>query len=218
MPGFTLIELMIVLGIIVLISMVLLLSNQRFNSSILLRNLAYQIGLSVREAQLYGVAVGNSNVSANCLALTGEQSKFCASFGIYLDTSLDDRYALFADGNNNGVYDTSGSDSIVRNYLTQYGFRISNLCAIGAGASIPVTCSSACPAAYQTAPYNCASGSLQKLQLTFRRPNPDAFIRVNNDSATSYTTAYIEVQAAGGATRSLTVSQIGQITIMGTGN
>ena len=48
--GFTLIELIVVTGIIVVVSTLVLSSNARFGGAILLENLAYDVGLSVRKA------------------------------------------------------------------------------------------------------------------------------------------------------------------------
>src|SRR3989344_9303934 len=52
--GFTLIELLVVTGILVLISGLVLANNTRFGGAILLKNLAYDVGLSIREVQVYG--------------------------------------------------------------------------------------------------------------------------------------------------------------------
>ena len=50
LPGFTLVELLVVIGIMLVISSMLLVRNSQFNSSILLRALAYEVaaGSSIR--------------------------------------------------------------------------------------------------------------------------------------------------------------------------
>ena len=213
--GFTLIELMVVLAIVVLVSLVLLVSNQRFNSSILLRSLAYQVGLSVREAQLYGVAVrgagrdiGGNLILAQCS--TGDSSQFCSSFGVHFDKAQTTQYVLFPDISNNGVYDDGGLVS--KTYRTQYGFTISNFCAVGT----TVRCSKVCPIQYPDCTKNIST-----LDIVFRRPSPNAIIRAktNADSLVGpFASAYIEVSAPGGSTRSVSVSLTGQIVITGGGN
>src|SRR3989344_3869307 len=67
--GFTLIELLVVLSIMLVITGVFLVRNQQFNSAILLRSLSYQVALSIRQAQVFGVGVkedgaGTGNFSA----------------------------------------------------------------------------------------------------------------------------------------------------------
>ncbi|MBP9757776.1 MAG: prepilin-type N-terminal cleavage/methylation domain-containing protein, partial [Candidatus Pacebacteria bacterium] len=61
--GFTLIEMLVVIGIIVVISGVILANNSRFGGVVQLQNLAYDIALSVRQAQVYGISVQRFNSS-----------------------------------------------------------------------------------------------------------------------------------------------------------
>jgi prepilin-type N-terminal cleavage/methylation domain-containing protein len=55
--GFTLIELMVVLVVFVALTGIMISSQSKFDGTILLNNLAYDIALSIREAQTYGVNV-----------------------------------------------------------------------------------------------------------------------------------------------------------------
>ena len=48
---------MVVTAIFVILSAVVLANNSRFGNVIVLQNLAHDISLSVREAQVYGIAV-----------------------------------------------------------------------------------------------------------------------------------------------------------------
>lgn len=211
-PGFTLVELMVVLAIIVIISLILIISSQRFNSAVLLRSLAYQVGLSIREAQLYGVAVHEGPVETRCAR--GGDSKFCSAFGVHFDESTPTEYYLFADVNNNGVNDDNYAP--LRTYRAQYGFTISNFCTI---TNATVRCSaSTCPVEYQSTPYTCTPNAITEIDIAFRRPNPDALITSDGDPATQYAGAYIVVQAPGDATRSVSVSLTGQITVTGAAN
>ncbi len=56
MRGFSLIELIVVTGIFTVITAVVLANNAQFNNSVLLGNAAYDIALSVRQAQVYGLS------------------------------------------------------------------------------------------------------------------------------------------------------------------
>ena len=55
--GFSLIELLVVTGVIAVISGLMLVSNSTFGGQILLQNLAYDIALTLRQAQVYGISV-----------------------------------------------------------------------------------------------------------------------------------------------------------------
>ncbi len=63
--GFGLIELMVSISILTLVSSVILVKNRSFNNALLLRNQAYEIAFSLRQAQLMAVSgtreVGASN-------------------------------------------------------------------------------------------------------------------------------------------------------------
>lgn len=147
--GFSLIELLVVIAIMVVISSLILVNNSRFGGTVLLQNLAYDIALSVRQAQVYGISVQRFGAS-----------NFNAGYGIYFNTSnesLSRSYALFADVSANGLYD---SDELVASTDIGRGYRIVKLCA---------------PASVDAA--SCTQVS--RLDITFRRPEPDARIRAN---------------------------------------
>ena len=55
--AFTLVELLVTITIFVIMSGVVLFSQTKFNSSILLTNLAYDLALTVRQAQTFGVNI-----------------------------------------------------------------------------------------------------------------------------------------------------------------
>lgn len=94
--GFSLVELLVVLTIISLITMVVIARYRDFDSTILLRNLAYEIALSVREAQTLGISVQNPASS------TG--NPFNYAYGVHFARGTS--YMLFADLNTNGQYDS----------------------------------------------------------------------------------------------------------------
>lgn len=82
--GFTLIELLVTITIFVILTGVVLFSQTGFNNTILLKNLAYDISLTVRQAQNYGVDVNESKLISNPFA----------PFGVYfnLNTSSGSAY------------------------------------------------------------------------------------------------------------------------------
>src|SRR3989344_5480115 len=96
--GFTLVELMVVTGIFVVITSLILANNTRFGGAVLLENLAYDIALSVRRAQVYGIAVRRFG-----------EDDFSAGYGVNFTIGTPAVYILFADiypkSTGNGIYE-----------------------------------------------------------------------------------------------------------------
>ena len=90
--GFTLIELMVVLVIFVALTGIMISSQSKFDGSILLDNLAYDIALSIREAQTYGVNVKE-------FATSSSPSVF-AGYGVNFMKADNKHYILYSDVNN----------------------------------------------------------------------------------------------------------------------
>lgn len=86
--GFTVLELVIVIGIMAVVSVVILFDNKNLNSSVLLSNTAYEIQLMVREVQTYGIGVRGVGDTA---------SDFGYSQGIHFSMSDPSKIILFAD-------------------------------------------------------------------------------------------------------------------------
>src|SRR3569623_987777 len=97
--GFTLIELLVVISIMLILTSVFVLRQQRFNSSTLLRSLAYSIALSVRQAQVYGTSVRESSAGAF------SSNTSAKSYGIYFSSGSTGSYILFADSSTGATPD-----------------------------------------------------------------------------------------------------------------
>ena len=203
--GFTLIELMVVTAIMVLITMVVLFNTGRFNSSVLLRSLAYEVGLSLRTAQLYGVSVRE--------ATSGD---FNAAYGVFFPVSIinvpNASYSLFADLNNNGIFD-DGTSAIEENFLLQNSFAISDICATTGSSMI---CAAGCPSPLPAGITSCAPQSIATgITISFKRPNPNALIIVDSNTSQPYAGAIITVSSPAGSTRTTSVTSTGLITVQG---
>lgn len=93
--GFSLLELMVTIGIVMLVTGVSLVRYGSFNNSVLLKSQAYELALDIREAQLFGVSVSGANAG-----------EFQGAYGIYFDLSQSNVYQLFQDSSNgNDSYD-----------------------------------------------------------------------------------------------------------------
>jgi prepilin-type N-terminal cleavage/methylation domain-containing protein len=79
--GFTLVELLVSIGIIGIVSSIVLVKYNTFDSTVLLKSLAYEIALSLREAQVRSVSV------------SGTSGEFDYPFGISF--SLGKQYVSF---------------------------------------------------------------------------------------------------------------------------
>jgi prepilin-type N-terminal cleavage/methylation domain-containing protein len=179
--GFTLMELLVVTGIIALISSLVLVNNNRFGGVVLLQNLAYDIALSIRQAQQYGISVQNF------------QGDFGAAYGMHFQlspTSGNGVYVLFADAvNHNGLYDTG---ELVRSTTISQNYRVSDLCV--------------------TPPSSAEICELESIDITFQRPEPDAYIRSASVSGLNES-ARISVQSPRGDVIDVTVEANGQIAV-----
>ena len=147
--GFTLVELMVSIGIFSVITSVAVYNNAQFNSSILLTNLAYEIALSIRQAQVYGITVRKDSAD-----------NFNSAYGIHFNLSTPTSYILFQDtAADDHVYNTIGDVSL-ETFNVQKGNGVTKFCVTDSGAP------------------TCYTGSGEALDITFVRPNPDALIYV----------------------------------------
>ena len=120
--GFTLIELMVVIAIFTLITTIALFDQGKMNSNVLLTNLAYDIALSVRQAQSYGIGVKYSDPVP---------SGIDGGYGIYVTKSKPDTLIIFHDVDGSGGYDPTYDGLPEKEYVfsNQRGNSIKFLCA-----------------------------------------------------------------------------------------
>ncbi|MBI4086785.1 prepilin-type N-terminal cleavage/methylation domain-containing protein [Candidatus Kaiserbacteria bacterium] len=113
--GFSLVELMVVIAIMAVLSAVVLARYKSFNSTILLRNLAYEIALSTREAQMLGISVQAAPAASN---------PFAHAYGVHFTPGTS--YTLFRDLDDDNQYDTGEDVSV---YRIGQGNSITSVCA-----------------------------------------------------------------------------------------
>ena len=187
--GFTLVEMIVVIGIMAIISGLILASNARFGGVILLQNLTYDIALSVRQAQVYGIAVQRFNTS------------FSAPYGMHFQTDSGSgaaAYVLFADAlaPENGYYDCPEPGTVncelVQSTTIATGYSIAQLCVT------PASGSERC--------------DITSLDITFKRPEPDAYIRSSQLSGL-FASGRIVVESPRGDQKTIVVQANGQISV-----
>lgn len=192
--GFTLVELLVTISIFAILTGVVLFNQTKFDSTILLTNLAYDTALTIRQAQTYGINIKEFDNNSNT-------NKF-VPYGVHFETGANNKsFILFADINMDGIYDgdTSScspsypgkSDGCVNRYNIKRGNYISDLCTIGVN-------SEACEP--------------NTLDITFKRPNPDAIIKVIEGD--SFDRARIVLSSIDGSTRSVRIWKNGLIEIL----
>lgn len=178
--GYTLIELLIVTGIFIIISSVVLANNARFGGKITLENFAYDVALSIRQAQVYSIAV--RRVGSN---------DYGSAYGMHFDTGSANTYELFADSVSiNGLYDPG---ELLQSTNMNGGYRIGDICVRIVGA-LGETC------------------GLTRLDIVFKRPEPDAYIR-SNASPTLHEAGRVIITSPRGEMADIVVEATGQISI-----
>lgn len=122
--AFTLVELLVSVAIFTLITTVAVFNNAQFNGNVILSNLAYEVALSVRQAQFYGITVKQSSTNT-----------FDAGYGMNFNIATPSSYILFEDKPTpNKIYDAGEA---LETYMLRKGNLISRICLSQGG-----TCSS----------------------------------------------------------------------------
>lgn len=182
--GFSLIELIVVLAIFLVITAIVLVGQSKFRGSILLGNLAYDVALSVRQAQSFGLGVRGFGTGSDA---------FNVAYGIHFDSGSS--YVLFADANRNGKYDPLPSPpdvpELVQLFTLQSSYTISSFCGV--------------------LPIGGEECGLTFLDIVFDRPEPDALFLSNTGQ--SYSSARITVRSPHGEERNVVISVTGQISV-----
>ncbi len=184
--AFTLIELLVVMAIFVLITTIVLANHNEFGRRTLLKNLAYNFALAVREAQVSGLTGRNVEITGG---------EYYASYGIYLNMANPKEYVMFKDSQTAGqtyIYDGNIVEYVKAYKITSPHYKISRLCVV------PVVNTNTC-------------NDVSNLHITFKRPEPDAYIYTSNGGP--YPAAYVEFSSTDGDKLYVLIESAGQISV-----
>jgi prepilin-type N-terminal cleavage/methylation domain-containing protein len=216
--GFTLIEMLAVLAIIVVITGIAFTGQSLFNRTLTLANTAYDVALSIRQAENYGIASRSFGSIKN------------AGYGIHFDSTVSNAYYFYADvyplpgdASNchcanatcaalpdakpgNCLYDASyGLLGAQSELVSQYNF--------GAGISIADFCGTDTSSGARHCAVSAPS-DLKSIDVVFVRPNTQVTLTAIGANgmplALSGMTLYL---MAGGAERCVSVSAVGQVSV-----
>ena len=185
-----------------------------FNKTFIVSNTAYDIALTLRDAETYGLS---SRVINTTVKNTGYGVHFQIGnvFTLFTDsypalpssgpvttchTASDSTMPNAQPGN--CVYEASygtGQTERVLDYTIQNGITVNNFCVLTSG-----TCQCAIG-------YSSCTGGLTSLDVSFSRPNPSAFISANGVYSSAYNFACISITSPQGGTRFVSVESSGEI-------
>ncbi len=217
--GFTMIELLVTVAIFALMTSVLLANYPKFSSKILLENTAHSIGLSVRQAQTYGLNVRGVRVGITDIFPT---------YGIHfslngineLDPADRKHFLLFADTlpdpetptTNNKIYDAVADCSL-------FGGECAEQFSIQSAEQIYLLCGNLKSTGATIENWEGIPGAdctLTSLDVAYTRPNPDASIKGTSAFSgpeTVFTDGEIVVRSPRGEYKTVVVWSTGQISV-----
>jgi prepilin-type N-terminal cleavage/methylation domain-containing protein len=192
--GFTIFEMMISVAIMVIITTVIASNQSSYTSGASLKNVANDLSLSMRQAQVYGISVKE---------VTPGLEEFTVGYGMAFDLTAapvgdDKSFIFFADRDVDGKYDDTwdcplgGTSECLDKTVLTAGNHISDLCIIDALGE------------------NCEG--ITSLDISFARPAIEAKISYNGGSP-GVRGARIELSSLDGKTNSVVVYSTGQISV-----
>lgn len=196
--GFTIIELLVSITIVAVILTIIVLNQSTYTDTAALSNLADEIGLTVSQAQAYGIGVKE---------FTPGSSEFNSAYGLtfsLLSTGSNKAYLSFADRDGNSIYSGNwscplgGTSECLEKFNISRGNYIQSLCIIRtSGVDL------------------CDVG---RVDIIFVRPSTEAQIFFFNNGGQQYSPgsikgAQIVLKSPRGSTRSVIIYGTGQISV-----
>lgn len=150
--GFSLIEMLITISVMGIIAGTVFVQRSSFSESISLKNVAQEIAVAIRQAQVYGVSSRGSN-------LGDDFDEF--SYGVYFNLSNEQSFLMYRDTRGNRGYQPA--DDLIETYQLPRDMRIRYICVHD---DFDTTA--------------CNTADRDNLVIRFSRPHPDAQILTRN--------------------------------------
>ncbi len=215
--GFTLLEMTVVAGIFGILTAIVVFKYGDFTSNLLVSNMAYEIALTTRQAQVFGVGVRGFETG-------NDDDRFQSPYGVYFNLNdgssaeirqsknftlfVDKDNDLFCDdGTDNGFTPCTCTlgDECLEQFSMQRNIRLTKI-DVGEGTQ----CSST---------VNGVEGPVS-IAVSFKRPSPEARIhdQGNHDASRQYSFAQLKVEAPGSsiAPSYVLIRNNGQISVSST--
>lgn len=195
--GFSLIELLVVVSIFLIVTTITLFKQSKFSSDILITNTAYEVALTIREAQVLGVGSKQQSFEnrKQAYGVYISSSSVGVENGDYLQYSEspeNDVYSFFYDSNNENFQILGSGIHLTRSQKFKK-FCVTN-------ASNETKC----------------SDELSALNIAFVKPNLDSKILAKdlNQQTGEYRSAEIVIESSlGDKCRTIDINSVGQIAI-----
>lgn len=202
--GFTLVEMVVVTGIFAVITAVTIFNYGAFTSNMLVTNMAYEIALAVRQAQVFGLGARGYT--------DGGTASFDQPYGVFIQLSENEdgeyesrRFQFFADTNDDlQCSNTAGtgnctcaSDECTEQITLQRNIRITDI-------------------RLSHDEDTCLADETNQVSITYERPNPEARIKPHDyGSSSDYEFVQIEVSAPGSSIDPsyILIRKTGQISV-----
>ena len=201
--AFTVAELIVVIGIFMLMTTITSFKYNQFIKQAQVSELAYDIALTIRQMQVYGISASGKLIAAENFEGT-EDDFFDATDGQVKDITQDrsvrgvsiyapeKKIILFEDINRNRIYDND--DVVIDERTVQYNVDLDfKYCDTGG---------------------NCDKSKDGHLDISFQRPYPDAMMVLSNGAShEELDSAQIRVSASGINSKLISLNAIGNIAL-----
>lgn len=217
--GFTIVEMLVVTGIFAVLTAIVVFRYGDFTSNLLVTNMAYEIALQVRQAQVFGLGARGSEEAGNAVftrpygvhinmfdGSTGDPSLYeTKRIQFFVDRNEDTepgygQCSNFDSGTYSGICDCT-NDECTEQLTLQRNIKITEIKTDALGEAGDV----------------CEADDVPQIAITFERPSPEARIERQASGSTGYEFVQIKVEVPGSdvAPAYVLVRQSGQISVSG---
>jgi len=199
----TLIELIVVMGIIAVLSTVVVVSQTNFNKTMLLSNAAYDVALAIRSAETYGLG-----------SRTTGTIKQNSGYGVHFEPGTKS-FIIFADNDSpaDGCHKVPATGPSAPNatpgncvYVAASDVLVQTL-TLGNNTTIADAC------VLSNSGWTCAP-TLTKLDMVFARPNTETYLSKNGVYAADNTKAYVKLTSPQGGASYVCIYKTGVISVL----